>query len=66
MCYTKIMPIYTYACSVCDAEIEQMRPVDNRDELREHDDCGGPLLRGIDTPGAVWAPTSTGGSMKVG
>ncbi|AXG66201.1 hypothetical protein SEA_ANNADREAMY_82 [Streptomyces phage Annadreamy] len=58
------MPIYTYWCQCCDNDQERLIPIAQRDE-QKCDECGNRLIRAIDRPGAVWAPTSTGGGMKV-
>ena len=58
------MPIYTYWCQGCDSDHERMTKIDERDTQR-CSECGNRLIRAIDRPGAVLAPTSTGGGMKV-
>lgn len=59
------MPIYTYHCDTCDEDLEQIRKIDDRDRLTICRRCRRPTERKIDAPGSVWAPTATGGGMKV-
>lgn len=58
------MPIYTYWCQCCDNDQEKISKIVDRDSQR-CDSCGNRLIRAIDRPGAVWAPTSTGGGLRV-
>jgi putative FmdB family regulatory protein len=58
------MPIYTYWCQCCDSDDERLTKIAERDE-QKCNSCGNRLIRAIDRPGGVWAPTSTGGGMKV-
>lgn len=56
------MPIYTYKCEVC-GEFTKLVKIDERDSVV----CqkGHSTHRKIDRPGGVYAPTSTGGGLKV-
>lgn len=58
------MPTYTYVCNGCKVNLERLVKIDDRDE-QHCDDCDKKLDRGIDSPGAVWAPTSSSGGLKV-
>lgn len=58
------MPIYTYWCQCCDNDQEKIVNIDTRDN-QKCNECGNRLVRAIDRPGGVWAPTSTGGGLKV-
>lgn len=58
------MPIYTYFCQCCDKDTEEICSIAERDNQRCQD-CGNRMIRAIDRPGAVWAPTSTGGGLSV-
>jgi putative FmdB family regulatory protein len=51
------MPIYTYFCQAEDKDVEKNAPIAKRDE-QWCEDCGNRLLRAMDIPGGVWAPTS--------
>ena len=57
------MPIYTYKCIECETTFEKLAKIDDRDEQK----CpqGHKLTRTIDRPGGVYAPTSTGGTLRV-
>lgn len=59
------MPIYTYRCEPCDQDTEQIRKIADRDRIMVCKNCRQPVNRKIDSPGSVWAPTATGGGMKV-
>lgn len=52
------MPTYTYTCLGCDKDIVRIAKIDQRDE--QVCECGEKLLRKIDRPGMVWAPTAGG------
>lgn len=53
------MPMYTYYCVSCDKDFEKLMKMEKRDEaLCEF--CGNRLIRGLDRPGLVWAPTRGG------
>lgn len=39
------MPIYTYDCAKCGAEVEQVVSYARRDEPMCHEECGGELQR---------------------
>lgn len=58
------MPIYTYRCDNCEIKVEQMRSISSRDEATNCEECGNPLVRAVDRPGMVWAPTSTSGGHR--
>lgn len=58
------MPIYTYSCDICEINTAKMCKIEDRD-VQACDYCEGKLKRGIDRPGGVYAPTSTGGGLKV-
>jgi len=58
------MPIYTYWCQGCDDDQEKLTSIVERDN-QKCEQCGNRLVRAIDVPGAVWAPTSTGGGLRV-
>lgn len=51
------MPLYTYYCPAHDEEVVRLVKIDERDNQR-CDECGYRLVREIDRPGGVWAPTS--------
>jgi putative FmdB family regulatory protein len=53
------MPMYTYTCLPCDKEMVLMQKMEQRDAAR-CPECGYSLIRGIDRPGSVWAPTAGG------
>ena len=57
------MPTYTYYCSRCENDLEQIRKIDDRDKLLLCKRCRQPVERKVDSPGMVWAPTA--GGMKV-
>lgn len=59
------MPTYTYRCDNCEDTLEQIRKIADRDRLTLCKRCRRPIDRQIDIPGAVWAPTSTSGGLKV-
>lgn len=56
------MPTYTYECTFCTAQLEQIRKIADRDRLTLCERCKRPLDRKIDAPGAVYAPTASGGA----
>lgn len=56
------MPIYTYNCKECGTFTKIVK-IDDRDSVTC--DAGHSVKRAIDRPGGVYAPTSTGGGMKV-
>jgi putative FmdB family regulatory protein len=58
------MPTYTFRCEKCSAELERIVKIDDRDN-QNCESCDSKLVRGIDRPGAVWAPTSSSGGLKV-
>lgn len=41
------MPNYTYKCEDCESVVEHNRKVDERNEERECEECGGILKRGL-------------------
>lgn len=53
------MPLYTYYCSICDNTKDMLANISDRDSQNCRE-CGSKLLRGIDRPGLVWAPTRGG------
>ena len=53
------MPLYTYTCMNCDKQMELKQAIDNRDKAY-CPECGYHLIRGIDRPGSVWAPSAGG------
>lgn len=56
--------MYSYSCETCQTKTVKMCRIDERD-AQGCDDCGNALKRGLDRPGAVYAPTSTSGGLKV-
>lgn len=58
------MPIYSYTCDSCESKTVKMCKISERDS-QICDDCLNVLKRGVDRPGGVYAPTSTGGGLKV-
>ncbi len=58
------MPTYSYSCTHCDEKSERLVPIIDRDE-QLCNVCFVELKRLIDRPGAVWAPSSSSGGMKV-
>ena len=58
------MPIYTYKCIKCENRFEKIVPIAERDNQK----CekGHDAVRGLDRPGGLYAPTATGGTLKVG
>jgi putative FmdB family regulatory protein len=55
------MPMYTYYCDECDATLERIRTIQDRDTA-VCENCGHWLDRQIDKPGMVWSPTRSGGN----
>jgi putative FmdB family regulatory protein len=55
----EVMPLYTYYCNVCDKDLEVISSIEKRD-TQKCDSCGYSLIRNIDRPGLVWAPTRGG------
>lgn len=53
------MPMYTYYCKACDSDKEMLSKIADRDN-QICSDCGHRLVRGLDKPGMVWAPTRGG------
>lgn len=51
------MPLYSYYCIACDEDREAMNSIENRDNSI-CEECGNKMIRAIDSPGGVWAPTS--------
>ncbi len=51
------MPLYTYYCQAEDKGLEKNAPIAQRDS-QWCEDCGHRLIRAIDAPGGVYAPTS--------
>lgn len=58
------MPTYSYTCDVCNIKTVKLCKMDERDN-QICDTCQTLLTRGIDRPGAIYAPTATGGGLKV-
>ncbi len=50
------MPTYSYYCRVEDKDLEKNAPIADRDS--QWCECGERLIRAIDAPGGVYAPTS--------
>lgn len=42
------MPIYTYGCEKCQAEVEVLLPIGDRDKVRMH--CNSPMRRLVGIP----------------
>jgi putative FmdB family regulatory protein len=40
------MPIYTFQCQKCEKLEEHLVKFDERDDPREHEGCGGEMVRG--------------------
>jgi putative FmdB family regulatory protein len=55
----EVMPLYTYTCIECEDSTELMLKIDERDNAI-CPNCGIRLIRNIDRPGLVWAPTRGG------
>jgi putative FmdB family regulatory protein len=53
------MPLYTYTCMDCNESYEIIQKIENRDNAM-CPSCGYRLIRSIDRPGMVWAPTRGG------
>ena len=53
------MPMYTYKCIECNKSVEMLLKMDERDTA-VCPDCNTLLVRNIDRPGLVWAPTRGG------
>jgi putative FmdB family regulatory protein len=51
------MPLYTYYCQAEDKGLEKNAPIADRDS-QWCEDCGHRLIRAIDAPGGVYAPTA--------
>jgi putative FmdB family regulatory protein len=51
------MPIYSYYCQAEDRDLEKNAPIADRDN-QWCDECGNRLVRAIDAPGGVYAPTA--------
>lgn len=51
--------MYTYYCKACDIDKEMLSKIADRDN-QICSDCGHRLVRGLDKPGMVWAPTRGG------
>ena len=55
------MPTYTYCCIECDVSRTEIVKMDDRDSIFfECPVCENRMIRGIDRPGLVWAPTAGG------
>lgn len=54
------MPLYTYYCKDCNINTERIVKIDVRDG-QSCAECGGALVRNLDTPGMVWSPTRNNG-----
>lgn len=57
------MPVYTYTCVSCDSDEERILRIDDRDN-QFCKRCANRLNRSYVFEGAVYAPTSTNGTMK--
>ena len=55
----EVMPLYTFTCIKCDNSHEVILKIEERDSAICQD-CGISLVRNIDSPGMVWAPTRGG------
>jgi len=55
----EIMPLYSYTCLACDRTAEIITKIESRDSAF-CSNCGNRLIRNIDRPGLVWAPTRGG------
>lgn len=53
------MPLYTYTCFEENKSFELIESIEQRDNAI-CPDCGNGLVRNIDRPGLVWAPTRGG------
>lgn len=51
------MPLYTYWCPSCDTDQERQSKIADRDN-QKCEPCGNRMVRAVDIPGGVWAPTS--------
>lgn len=49
--------MYDYWCQNCDTDIEKNVKISERDE-QKCPDCGNRIVRAINAPGMVYAPTS--------
>jgi putative FmdB family regulatory protein len=55
------MPTYTYDCLTCEIKKEEVVKMEQRDEIMiSCPKCGYRMIRGVDRPGLVWAPTAGG------
>jgi putative FmdB family regulatory protein len=54
-----LVPLYTFTCIECDRQYELMLKILERDNA-VCPDCGLRLIRNVDKPGLVWAPTRGG------
>ena len=54
------MPLYTFHCPDCNEDVELNVTIDDRNKPEPHF-CGEWMIRKVDAPGAVYAPTSKGG-----
>lgn len=64
------MPIYEYQCQKCGAELEKRQSVTD-EPLKNHDDCGGELVKkislsGFQFKGAGWYVTDYAGKSAKG
>jgi putative FmdB family regulatory protein len=55
----EVMPLYTYTCIECEENHEIINSITERDNTI-CPKCGMRLIRNIDRPGMVWAPTRGG------
>ncbi len=51
------MPLYTYWCPACDTDQEKQSTIAERDN-QKCEPCGNRMIRAIDIPRGVYAPTS--------
>lgn len=56
--------MYTVGCNECGIKTVRICKIDERDE-QVCEVCNGIMERRVDRPGGVYAPTSTGGGLKV-
>lgn len=57
------MPNYDYSCLACDTDEERNVKIAERDN-QNCQQCGNRLNRNYTFHGAVWAPTSSGATLK--
>ena len=63
------MPTYTYRCTECDAQFEELRPMAERDTPIECPNCGGksmPVIAGVQDTPSKWGDTPKEPHKKTG